>query len=172
MLSISTRERIWDHRFAKPRRREFFFCRSEHEVHPNDHIQLLDDFDKVVPYICPSTDKCIPVLRHPDLHLENIFVNPIDFKITSIIDWQGTVSLPFFAQAGYPRFLSNEGNGVSNLTELDKLPAHFDTLDADAKEELQYSHIRRLSCQLYLHMTGNHNRTHFKALRQGQCRSR
>jgi Phosphotransferase enzyme family len=166
MLSISARERIWAQRFGKPRSREFFFSRSKQEIHPNDHIRLLDEFDKVVPYICPSMDECVSVLRHPDLHLDNIFVDPTDLNITSIIDWQGTSALPFFAQAGYPRFLSNDGKGVSNLTELDKLPDHFDSLDADAKEELQYSHIRRLSCQLYIHTTGTHNRTHFQALRQ------
>jgi hypothetical protein len=34
------------------------------------------------------------------------------------------------------------------------------------KNYSNYSHIRRLSCQLYLHTTGAHNRIHFKALRQ------
>jgi hypothetical protein len=164
MLSISARERTWDLEFAKPRRREFFFSRSEHAIHPNDHIRLLGDFDKVVPYICPPRDDCVSILRHPDLRLENIFVDPTDFTITGIIDWQGTCALPFFKQAGYPRFLSNNGKGVSRLMELDKLPDHFDSLEPDEKEEIQYEHIRRLSCQLYVRSTAKHNLTHFKAL--------
>jgi hypothetical protein len=166
MLSISARERTWDSECAKPRRREFLFSRSEHAIHPNDHIRLLDDFDKVVAYICPPRDDCVSIFRHPDLRLENIFVDPTDFTITGIIDWQGTCALPFFKQAGYPRFLSNNGEGVSRLMELDKLPDHFDSLEPDEKEELQYEHIRRLSCQLYLRSTAKHNLAHFKALAQ------
>jgi len=164
LLSISARERAWNKKFAKPRRREFFFSRSKEPIEPEDHLRLLDDFDKVVPYICPDTDDCVSILRHPDLRLENVFVDPTDFKITAIIDWQGTSALPFFKQTGYPHFLSNNGEGVSRVMELDKLPGNFDSLDAGEKEELKYQHIRRLSCQLYLRSSGKYNFRHFKAL--------
>jgi hypothetical protein len=126
---------------------------------------LLDYYDKLVPYICPSQANCISVLHHPDLRLENIFVDPKEFKITSIIDWQGTCALPLFKQIGYPPFLSNNGNGVSKLRELSKLPSNFDSLDADEKEQIKEAHIRRLACQLYIITTIKHNRVHFEALK-------
>lgn len=151
-------------KFAKPRRREFFCSRSEHDIHPRDHIRLLDDFDKLVPYICTAND--FPVLRHPDLHLWNIFIDPKDLKITSILDWQGTRALPYPIHAGYPRFLSNIGKGVSRVRQLDKLPDNFDCLDTDEKAERQITHIQRLSCQLYILATAKHNRAHFNALQQ------
>lgn len=132
-LSISDRERSWDMKFAKPQRREFFYSRSEHDIHPRDHIRLLDDFDKLVPHICTAND--FPVLRHPDLHLWNIFVDPKDLKVTSILDWQGTRVLPYPIHAGYPHFLLNNGRGVSRVRQLDKLPDNFDSLDPDEKDE-------------------------------------
>ena len=162
--SISARERAWDRKFGKPRRREFFYSRSDHEIHPNDHIRLLDDFDRLIPFFCTEND--FPVLRHPDLHLSNIFIDPTDLKITSILDWQGTRALPYSIHAGYPRFLSNNGEGVSRVRELDRLPDNFDSLDADEKEERQMAHIHRLSCQLYILATAKYNRRHFDALRQ------
>jgi hypothetical protein len=119
-----------------------------------------------VSYICPSQANCVSVLHHPDLRLENIFVDPTDSKTTSIIDWQGTCALPLFKQIGYPPFLSNNGNGVSKLRELSKLPSNFDSLDADEKEQVREAHIRRLACQLYILTTAKHNRMHFEALRK------
>lgn len=164
LLSISERERAWDHRFAKPRRREFFYSRSNHEIRPNDHIELLDEYDTLIPYMCTKDD--LPILRHPDLHLWNIFIDPSDLKITSILDWQGARALPYSIQSGYPRFLSNNGKGVSRVRDLHKLPENFDALDAEEREEQQLAHIQHLSCQLYVLAIAKHNRRHFDALQK------
>lgn len=118
----------------------------------------------MVPYICTEDD--FPVLRHPDLHLWNIFIDPADLKITSILDWQGARALPYTIHAGYPRFLSNNGEGVSRVRELHKLPENFGSLDAHEREERQIAHVNRLSCQLYILATAKYNRRHFDALQQ------
>src|ERR1700685_262496 len=164
LLSISERERMWDRKFALARRREHFYSRSDREIEPLDHIRLLDDFDKLVPYMCSDND--VPVLRHPDLHLFNVFVNPVNLEVTSILDWQGTRAAPYPIQSGYPRFLSNDGKGVSRVRDLDRLPHNFDSLDVDVKESLQFAHTQRLSCPLYLLANAKYNRPHFDALLQ------
>ena len=155
---------MWDGKFALPRRREHFYSRSDREIEPLDHIRLLDDFDKLVPYMCSEND--IPVLRHPDLHLFNVFVNPIDLEVTSIRDWQGTRGLPYTIQSGYPRFFSNDGKGLSRVRDLDRLPDNLDSLEPDEKESLPIAHTERLSCQLYVLTNAKYNRPHFDMLSQ------
>ena len=155
---------MWNRKFALPRRREHFYSRSDREIEPLDHIRLLDDFDKLVPYMCSEND--IPVLRHPDLHLFNIFVNPIDLEVTGILDWQGTRGLPYTIQSGYPRVLSNDGKGVSRVRDLDRLPDNLDLLEPDEKESLQIAHTERLSCQLYVLANAKYNRPHLDILSQ------
>ncbi|KAJ5130818.1 uncharacterized protein N7515_006857 [Penicillium bovifimosum] len=43
------------------------------------------------------------VLWHPDLHLDNIFVDPDTCQITRIVDWQSACVAPLFYQSGVPR---------------------------------------------------------------------
>ncbi|KAG5294120.1 phosphotransferase enzyme family protein [Histoplasma capsulatum G186AR] len=67
------------------------------------HINLLNQFLAILPYILPSQYFCSPTLLHQDLHLENIFVDSADpTKISGIIDWQSTYSAPLFMQARFP----------------------------------------------------------------------
>lgn len=51
----------------------------------------------MAPYLVPgSTDrlKSSSVLWHPDLHLENIFVDSVTGEITSVVDWQSACVAP------------------------------------------------------------------------------
>ncbi|RAH65045.1 phosphotransferase family protein [Aspergillus aculeatinus CBS 121060] len=64
------------------------------------HIQLLEQFLTVLPYILPREEILAPVLLHSDLHHHNIFVDPSDpTRISSIIDWQTAHASPLFMQA-------------------------------------------------------------------------
>ena len=63
---------------------------QDHEL-PDHGLALLTQYMDVAPYLVPSsTDKeaTSNVLWHPDLHLDNVFVDPETHDITSIVDWQ------------------------------------------------------------------------------------
>ncbi|RDL36868.1 uncharacterized protein BP5553_06220 [Venustampulla echinocandica] len=57
---------------------------------PRDMLELLDRYEKLaLAMISPSVpeDLNASTLWHPDLHLQNIFIDPATMKITSVIDW-------------------------------------------------------------------------------------
>ena len=79
--------------------------------------KALQSYLAMVKYLLP-TDRSIeyPCLWHPDLHLENIFVDPENStKIVGIIDWQAVEVAPLFNQVRRPYFLDYEGPPISNL---------------------------------------------------------
>lgn len=57
-------------------------------------------------------------ISHPDLSLDNIFIDPHDKKITCLTGWQGTVVSPPILKHPYPPFLESK----------------FDTLSRNPKE--------------------------------------
>ena len=64
---------------------------------------MLERHLQVVPYLSPGS--FWTSLSHPDLHLNNIFVDPDTKKITCVTDWQSaSVSEPFLHQH-IPRML-------------------------------------------------------------------
>jgi Ser/Thr protein kinase RdoA (MazF antagonist) len=61
---------------------------QDHEL-PNDGLALLTQYMDVASYLVPpSTDEAAAskVLWHPDLHLDNVFVDPNTHRITRIVD--------------------------------------------------------------------------------------
>lgn len=59
------------------------------QEHPDDGLDILAKYMKVAPYLIPqSTNEAASndVLMHPDLHLDNIFVDP---EIKSHVLWTG-----------------------------------------------------------------------------------
>lgn len=73
------------------------------------HIRLLEDFLKVLPYIVPPKKFTSPLLWHHDLHADNIFVDAVDpTKITGIVDWQAVYISPFFLQVKFPSIFDCE----------------------------------------------------------------
>lgn len=103
----------------------------------------------MVKYLLP-TDHSIeyPSLWHPDLHLENIFVDPENLtKIVGIIDWQAVEVAPLFDQVRRPYFLDYEGPLTVNLEclSLPEDPAQLDPatkgLDLQLKVSAAYKII-------------------------------
>ena len=79
--------------------------------------KALQSYLAMVQYLLP-TDHFIeyPSLWHPDLHLENIFVDPENLtKVVGITDWQAVEVAPLFAQVRRPYFLDYEGPPTVNL---------------------------------------------------------
>jgi Phosphotransferase enzyme family len=94
----------WIKSYASPRM-NYYRSSQDHEL-PNDGISLLAQYLDVAPYLVPSqTDEAAlsNVLWHPDLHLDNVFVDPNTCKITCIIDWQSACVAPLFYQSEVPR---------------------------------------------------------------------
>ena len=70
-------------------------------------LKALQSYLTIAKYLLPI-DRSIAssCLLHPDLHQENIFVNPENpSKIVAIIDWQLTELAPLYNQVRQPYFL-------------------------------------------------------------------
>jgi hypothetical protein len=143
-------------------RREIY---NYQKVSPSEHIQNLDEYLQIVPYIIPNGDHTItrPTLRHPDLQPNNIFISD-DLSITSLIDWQHCALLPLFLQCGIPNSLQNYGDSTSESLILPELPHHFD----DLSENEQFQEVvllrRRQLHYFYVAATAKLNPTHYDAL--------
>lgn len=102
MTSIGLNERSWARSHAIPQINPYRL--SNEAQSPSSYISLLDQYLALLPHLSPAP---IPAtLSHPDLHLDNIFVDPETMEIKCIIDWQSaSVSEPYF-QHSYPPMLS------------------------------------------------------------------
>lgn len=80
---------------------------------PEDYIALLEKFDTISPYLTPQPELPYRIL-HPDLHLDNIFVDTATFRITSIIDWQHAHISPISLQNAYPQMLELSAPSQTN----------------------------------------------------------
>jgi hypothetical protein len=57
-------------------------------------------------YICLTPDNVnTSTLEHPDLHFDNLFVDPNTLQVTSVIDWQSTAAAPLFYQYRVPKMV-------------------------------------------------------------------
>jgi hypothetical protein len=101
MAAIGINEILWAKHYAQPRinaYRSIEVCET-----PEEYISLLDRFLRIVAPLSPIP--CDTALSHPDLHLDNICIDPDTMEISCIIDWQSaSVSEPFF-QPDIPRML-------------------------------------------------------------------
>jgi Ser/Thr protein kinase RdoA (MazF antagonist) len=74
-----------------------YYRPSQNRELPEDGISLLEKYLDISSYLVPqpSDDRSSAnVLWHPDLHLDNIFVDPNTFQITHIVDWQSACVAP------------------------------------------------------------------------------
>lgn len=89
--------------------------------HPDDYLTLLRRFSSLTPHLAPptSTGQHVKTLSHPDLHLDNIFVDAATGKISSVIDWQSTCVSELFLQRGLPPMLPKveDRNGTEETSE-------------------------------------------------------
>ncbi|EZG03221.1 hypothetical protein H106_06718 [Trichophyton rubrum CBS 735.88] len=104
--------------------------------HPSKIAKLraLDLYMSISKYILPKNKETHKgVLWHPDLHTDNIFVDPQDpAKITCLIDWQAAHIAPLFLQARQPAFLDFDGP-IPERLKFPSLPENFDNLQPEEK---------------------------------------
>jgi hypothetical protein len=139
MAAMGINEIQWAKAYAKPQINAY---RSiETPVSPDDYISLLNRYLQVAPYVSPGPFRTS--LSHPDLHLDNIFVDPDTKKITCIIDWQSaSVSEPFL-QYRIPRMLLPVDRRSSY--GLETMAEQFGSGEGSNKTADLLSHYRNLS---------------------------
>ncbi|EAS34769.1 uncharacterized protein CIMG_12901 [Coccidioides immitis RS] len=98
---------------------------------PDQALALLSKYLEATPYLVPSEPEAAAnVLWHPDLHLDNIFVDPTTCKVTSIVDWQSTSIAPLFYQSCVPRMFRH-GGPVREAWVVPSRPGNFNTLSME-----------------------------------------
>lgn len=171
--------------FGAPARREIQFCQQYgrprlhaerylremynfREVSPDEHIQLLKDFLKLIPNLDVAVGRFSrPVLRHPDFSPNNILVGSSG-DIVGIIDWQHTAILPLCLCAGIPKHFQNWGDPMSEALAKPemKLPANFESLSSEEQASTRELMRKRLIHFYYAAMTMKLMPDHFDALRK------
>ncbi|KAL2071900.1 hypothetical protein VTL71DRAFT_13135 [Oculimacula yallundae] len=134
---------------------------------PDDMLDLLDRYLQLSPAMVPpqsQDDTHSPTLWHPDLHLDNVFVDPESKQITRVIDWQSVAVLPLFYQCGVPTMFRHQGPVSNDMTIWPKRPENYQSLEPDEKEMID--NLIRSEClhKYYLAITHNKNPRHWAAL--------
>jgi len=115
--------------YAQPRPEDDLFRRSASQQNPVAHVELLERYLKVIPYLASTIDFKDPVLLHMDLHPGNIFVQSAEQpKVTSIIDWQGVDIRPLYLAARFPPVVDYDIGEDPVTLEMPILPDDFDKL--------------------------------------------
>ncbi|RAL12777.1 phosphotransferase family protein [Aspergillus homomorphus CBS 101889] len=103
----------------------------------DNHIKLLGQFLAVLPHILPPAEILSPVLLHPDLHSDNIFVDASDpTQISSIIDWQAVHAAPLFMQTKFPSIFNCDDIYPWGAVQP-QLPNDYDSLSQEAKKQAE-----------------------------------
>ncbi|KAI0350135.1 protein kinase subdomain-containing protein PKL CAK Fmp29 [Trametes cingulata] len=172
LLRGAEKERAYLERFGRPLlplqrvRREAYQYR---EQHPSEHIQNLDRYLRIAPYLVardPSRDHfCI---RHPDLQPSNIIVSwspeSKSYVIAGLIDWQHTAVLPLSLHAGIPPRLQNYDDPAWHPMTPPALPENFEDMDETRRESEMERYHRRLLHYHYVENTRKYNILHYAAL--------
>lgn len=160
------KELAWLHAYGKPRMpfdREFREMFNNAKVDPGEHVDNLHMFLKAAAYAVPHEawlNK--PVIRHPDLNPNNIFVDD-ELNITGIIDWQHTTILPLFLHAGIPKSIQNYGDPDSEELKKPEWPSNLDELDEDDRAKDVELYRRRHTHYYYAAVTATKLCSHYKA---------
>ncbi|EGP88766.1 uncharacterized protein MYCGRDRAFT_38168 [Zymoseptoria tritici IPO323] len=166
------KEVMWLRTHGRPRLpfdREFREMFDYQKTDPKEHLQALEAYLEVAPYIVPS-EKWLhrPILRHPDLTPNNIFVDE-DYRITGIIDWQHASVLSLFLHAGIPKSFQNYGDPQSEELQKPKMPSpdDLDEDEDDYRKDLEL-YRRRHAHYYYVAATASKLNMHWKAMTQAR----
>jgi hypothetical protein len=126
MAAMGLNEIQWAMAYAKPQRNAYRSIETPES--PDDYILLLKRYLQLVPHISPSLFRTS--LSHPELHLDNIFVDPDTKRITCIIDCQSaSVSEPFFQYSVPPMLIPVDpcSSGEQSVAVLEESNAREDS---------------------------------------------
>ncbi|PYI29519.1 hypothetical protein BP00DRAFT_400622 [Aspergillus indologenus CBS 114.80] len=130
-----------------------------------DHIATLEQYLQIAPSLIPRDKPALhrPVLRHPDLQPNNIFVSD-DMEISGLIDWQHSTILPLFLRCGIPNSLQNYGDDTSESLQEPSLPSNSNELALEEQYQQAELFRRRQLHYLYVKTTSEMNPDHYNAL--------
>ncbi|PWY93129.1 phosphotransferase enzyme family protein [Aspergillus sclerotioniger CBS 115572] len=163
------KELVWLRAYGQPR---FPFERAYRESmdyqlsDPSEHIASLESYLKIAPALLPSNELLRPVLRHPDLQPNNIFVSD-DLDIVGLIDWQHASVLPLFLASGIQKFFQNYDDSESLHFRPPQRP-DFEDMDEEEKADAFQDFQRRHTHFFYLAFTQRFNEPHFRAMDQAK----
>ncbi|KAK6365426.1 hypothetical protein LTR64_008795 [Lithohypha guttulata] len=131
---------------------------------PQEHADNLKKYLKIASYLVPQEARFHkPVLRHPDLQPNNIFVSE-NFDIVGMIDWQHCSVLPQFLAAGIPKYFQNYHDEESLQFIPPQLPSNLAEMDNEEQAEVLERFRRRHLHFFYLGFTQRFHPAHFEAL--------
>jgi hypothetical protein len=134
---------------------------------PEKVLDLLSRYLQLVPAMIPpqsAHDTHSPTLWHPDLHLDNVFVDFESKQITRVIDWQSAAVLPFFYYCDVPTMFRHRGPVSDDLTVWPKRPEYYRDLERDEREKIDNLMGSEYLHKYYLAITHNKNLRHWAAL--------
>lgn len=158
-------ELAWVKSHATPRM-NYYRSLSEPEL-PEDAISLLDRYVEISPYLVPqkNSESSAAVLWHPDLHLDNVFVDPETHKITCILDWQSAFVAPIFFQCGIPEMFRHPSPLPDGFT-IPERPENFSSLSEDDQKNIERSMESEIMHKYYEAQTCKRAPHHWVALQQ------
>ncbi|KAH1514029.1 hypothetical protein KXX29_001403 [Aspergillus fumigatus] len=157
---------IW--KFGRPLQRLQRLRREVYDYQAQSHLEHIVNLEKylqiashLIPRDCPALHR--PVIRHPDLQPNNIFVSS-ELEISGLIDWQHSTVLPLFLQCGIPQSLQNYGDEISKSLQVPTLPEDFNELEEI--HQVQHAELfrKRQLHYLYVKLTAEKNPEHYNAL--------
>lgn len=124
-----------------PRQQGLFYGPREYQPSKKSKTETLHNYIKVAPFLLPENKALSkPVLWHPDLHADNIFVDPNQpTEILTIIDWQAVNLSPLFLQARHPALIEFDGPFPEGFQSIN-LPEDYD--DLCPEEQLEARKLR------------------------------
>ncbi|GAB1217885.1 hypothetical protein ATERTT37_007128 [Aspergillus terreus] len=142
MLSRAQRELACLQMFSTfPGQQGLFYGPRQYQPRADHKRKTLQHYMKALPFLLPKDEEVSkPVLWHPDLHADNIFVNPNNpTEIVSVLDWQAVNLSPLFLQARHPRLIEFDGPIPEGLQSIE-LPDNFEQLSPE--EQLEAKKLR------------------------------
>ncbi|RAH41729.1 uncharacterized protein BO95DRAFT_456419 [Aspergillus brunneoviolaceus CBS 621.78] len=164
--ALGRNEISWIEAHARPRM-NYYRSVSDPEL-LEDGLHLLDQYMKVAPFLVPSsTDGAASsnVLWHPDLHLDNVFVDPRIHTITDIIDWQSACVAPLFYQSHVPRMFRDPGP-VQEGWAVPERPENFDTVSTEDQDQITSDHESQIIHKYYEALVFKRAPRHWSVLQQ------
>ena len=151
ILSRTDRELKCLERFNKfPHQQGLFYGPGQYIPTTRSKTQVLNAYSKAAPLLTPKdTALTKPAFWHPDLHADNIFVDPNDpTEIVSIIDWQAVNISPLFLQARHPSLIEFEGPITQGFEPI-KLPDDFESMSPEKQLEVKKLRAAQSLYKLY-----------------------
>ena len=144
-----------------------YFRNDDEPELPSEMLDLIDKYLLVTPWSSGSAevvrDLHTSFLWHPDLHLNNVFIDPKTNVITDIIDWQCSQVAALVLQARIPRMFRHVEPLQPGLI-LPERANDYEILESEAKQAADNLHESALCQKYYEVLTAKRNPSHYAAI--------